>query len=95
MTYTEDQYNQVLIDTAAQLQAKNAELATVTAQRDGLSAIIAQAKSLHAQGNMTALLAMFTEAEKSEAQKQLDTAKSCFDAAQKNYEEAQAKIAAQ
>jgi hypothetical protein len=94
-TYTEEEYNEVLRTTAEQLQQSAAALAAMTASRDALAAIIANAKALHLSGDHAALEALFTEAEKTDAQKALEAAQEKLAAAQAELAAAAARAAQQ
>ena len=77
MTYTEEQYNEVLRSTAAALQAKDATIATLTAERDAHAKTIADFVAADDAGKAK----MLADAAKSEAEKERDAAQAEFDAA--------------
>ena len=92
MLYTDEQYRASLQSYAAQLQQAANDLAAMTAARDGLAGIIATAKALHVSGDHAALEALFTEAEKTDAQRAVEAAESEFAAAQKKLADARAAV---
>ena len=88
MTYTEEQYNEVLRSTAAALQAKDATIAAITAERDKLAATIADFVAADDAGKAK----MLADAAKTAAEKLRDAAQAEFDAAQAEAEAAKAKL---
>ena len=83
MTYTEEQYNEVLRSTAAALQAKDVTIAAITAERDKLAATIADFMN---DGAYVATLR--GDARRSEKQRRRDAAQAEFDAAKAKLDEA-------
>ena len=90
MTYTEEQYNEVLRSTAAALQAKDAQIATLTAERDKLAATIADFVAADDAGKAR----MLADAAKTEAEKERDAAQAKLDAAQAELTAAVEKVEA-
>ena len=90
MTYTEEQYNEVLRSTAAALQAKDVTIATLTTERDVLKYTIAAFIAADDAGKAQ----MLADAAKSEAEKERDAAQAKLDAAQADVDAAQAELTA-
>ena len=74
MTYTENQYNEVLQNTAAALQEKDAEIAAIKAERDSVKTLLATATAAFDAGDDAALLALREEAKKTDKEKAIETA---------------------
>jgi len=78
MTYTEEQYNEVLRTTAEQLQALKlehaAEVAEITADRNRLAALLAEASAAFDEGDIAKLTAMREAALQTESEKKLAAA---------------------
>ena len=92
MTYTEEQYNEVLRKTAAELQQLHADygsqIAALTAERDAHAKTIADFLAADDAGKAR----MLADAAKTEAEKERDAAQAEFDAAQAAADEAKAKL---
>ena len=87
MTYTEKQYNDMLTETAEALQQKEAEIAEIKAERDGVKALLASATAAFDAGDSEALLALRENAKKTEKEKAIEVAKAEIDAATKRLAE--------
>jgi hypothetical protein len=88
MTYTEEEYNEVLRSTAAALQAKDATIAAITAERDAHAKTIADFLACDDAGKAK----MLADAAKSAEQKERDAAQAEFDAAKAKLDAAKAKL---
>lgn len=66
----------------SELDAKTAELSQVTAQRDALAKLLADAKAAYLSGDHPAVQALIAESEKSEQQKAIEAAEADVKAAE-------------
>ena len=87
MTYTEQEYNDMLTQTAAALQQKDAEIAEIKAECDSVKALLAAATAAFDAGDSEALLALRENAKKTEKEKAIEVARAEIDAATKRLAE--------
>ena len=83
------QTGQVWLSIKAHLDAKDAQLAAVTAERDALKAKLDAMRAAWAAKDMAKIQAAADEAAKTDKQKAIEAAKAAFAAAKKALEDAQ------